>query len=585
MKKELKGLYDLCKEKGLTDAELLPYFRTIESNLKTKRYGLVWEEQLEDIASDIKNKFPILVEREDLSIKADPNGLTNCLIEGDNYESLTFLKNSGVKVDCIYIDPPYNTGNKDFIYNDKYIDSEDTWRHSSWLSFMNKRLKLAKELLTEDGVIFISIDDNEISQLKLLCDQIFGECNFIAKICVELSKTQGMKVKTAQEGNIVKNHEYILVYSKIPVLGKKNRTPLYDSTTPYDKHFKYVLEDGNLTNLIEYIKNNPVLSQEFIERNLDIKYENIDKLLYLSESFKDKFLNEISKKLYRLSMITSKKIQELPIAVGSVVKHSKYLLVKNSKGTVEQLQSFYDTLQVTDDYNPEFTRATIRGALWKGFYSDMMNVSKESHIDFKNGKKPKRLIKQLFKWANRPDGLFLDFFAGSGTTGHAVLELNKEDAGNRKFILCTNNENNIAETVTHERLKRVILGYTTPKGKEVNGIHSNLKYYKVEKLDSTLTQMETEDEIIENIIPFIQFKHNAWEKETVVEDLIKLTSEKEGIYVHMNKLYLCNDFYASIKRSGKPTTLYIYDGLFEMVDEDRLGNVKVLSLTNEFYKN
>ncbi len=136
----------------------------------------------------------------------------------------------------------------------------------------------------------------------------------------------------------------------------------------------------------------------------------------------------------------------------------KYLLVKNSKGTVEQLQSFYDTLQVTDDYNPEFTRATIRGALWKGFYSDMMNVSKESHIDFKNGKKPKRLIKQLFKWANRPDGLFLDFFAGSGTTGHAVLELNAEDGGNRKFILCTNNEISFDTEIDYLKSIRKVVG-------------------------------------------------------------------------------------------------------------------------------
>ena len=151
--------------------------------LRTKKYGLVWEDKPENVEQKLVDNIPVLEEVEKRAIISEEADAPNhVLIEGDNLEALTSLSYTHAgKIDIIYIDPPYNTGNKDFVYNDSYVDKEDAYRHSKWLSFMKKRLKIAKNLLSESGVIFISIDDNEQAQLKLLCDDIFGERNFIAK--------------------------------------------------------------------------------------------------------------------------------------------------------------------------------------------------------------------------------------------------------------------------------------------------------------------------------------------------------------------------------------------------------------------
>lgn len=156
--------------------------KELKSLKKNKNYGLFWKEKPEEFEKKTKDSLPILEEIPELAIKQDET-LDNIIIEGDNYHTLSVLSYTHRRqVDMIYIDPPYNTGNKDFVYNDRYVDKEDDFRHSKWLSFMEKRLKLAKELLKETGVIFISIDDNEQAQLKLLCDEIFGEENFIGNL-------------------------------------------------------------------------------------------------------------------------------------------------------------------------------------------------------------------------------------------------------------------------------------------------------------------------------------------------------------------------------------------------------------------
>ena len=144
-----------------------------------KKYGLVWEDKPEDVEERLRDELPVLREVKDKYIPSDADDSPNhIIIEGDNLEALTALSYTHErKIDVIYIDPPYNTGNKDFIYNDSYVDAEDSYRHSKWLSFMNKRLKIAKRLLSEKGVIFVSIDDNEQANLKLLCDEVFGATN------------------------------------------------------------------------------------------------------------------------------------------------------------------------------------------------------------------------------------------------------------------------------------------------------------------------------------------------------------------------------------------------------------------------
>lgn len=163
---------------GLTNEEKSELIKLLRSQ---KKYGLVWEDKPEDVEQRMLNEQPVLVEVPERAILSDDAEAPNhILIEGDNLEALTALSYTHAgKIDVIYIDPPYNTGNKDFIYNDSFVDKEDGYRHSKWLSFMNKRLKIAKNLLSEKGVIFISCDDNEQAPLKMLCDEIFGEANFL----------------------------------------------------------------------------------------------------------------------------------------------------------------------------------------------------------------------------------------------------------------------------------------------------------------------------------------------------------------------------------------------------------------------
>ena len=153
---------------GLTNDEKAALLELLN---KQKKYGLVWEDKPEDVEERLRDELPVLKEVKERFIASDdPEAPNHVLIEGDNLEALTALTYTHAgKIDVIYIDPPYNTGNKDFVYNDSFVDSEDSFRHSKWLSFMNKRLKLAKGLLSDKGVIFISIDDNEQAQLKLLC--------------------------------------------------------------------------------------------------------------------------------------------------------------------------------------------------------------------------------------------------------------------------------------------------------------------------------------------------------------------------------------------------------------------------------
>lgn len=158
--------------------ELLKEIQKLQSELKklkkSKRYGLVWEDKPEDVVERCRSELPLLKEVISRRISKTDEDLHHILIEGDNFPALSTLAYTHAgKIDVIYIDPPYNTGNQDFMYNDRYIDKEDSFRHSVWLSFMEKRLKIAKKLLKEEGVIFISIDDNEQAQLKILCDEIF----------------------------------------------------------------------------------------------------------------------------------------------------------------------------------------------------------------------------------------------------------------------------------------------------------------------------------------------------------------------------------------------------------------------------
>lgn len=211
--------YELAKKinelDGLTNEEKSELLKLLRSQ---KKYGLVWEDKPEDAELRMVDEMPVLEEVPERAIVCDdPDAPNHILIEGDNLEALTALTYTHTgKIDVIYIDPPYNTGNKDFVYNDSFVDRENGYRHSMWLSFMNKRLKIAKSLLSEKGVIFISIDDNEQAQLKMLCDEIFGFENFIG----DVSWQRTYSIRNDSKG-IPAEIEHILVYGKTDWQPKK----------------------------------------------------------------------------------------------------------------------------------------------------------------------------------------------------------------------------------------------------------------------------------------------------------------------------------------------------------------------------
>lgn len=418
--------------------------RTVKKRIKrggaemTKKYGLVWEDHSEPIEELLETHEVVLEEIKEREIKSGGgNSPQHLLIEGDNYESLTSLQTTHKgMINVIYIDPPYNTKNK-FKYSDNY------GHHSKWLSFMEKRLKLAKDLMSEDGVIFISIGDNEFAQLKLLCNEIFGEQNVETMIWQKTDSQVDRNTNSKQIRRFKNIHEYIIVcykdkqkacfnkMMKLPNWKKECKNPDKDIRGPWQ---------SGIISFCEGHKN---------EDKTSIYYYTV---------------TTPSNKVYtRHWFITSDEFRALDA-------DNRIHYPKNGDG-VPRLKVFQD------EEKEYFMESILRGV-------GTSSTAKDELLDILGDRelfdtpKPTKMIKEIIRVASNKNSIVLDFFAGSGTTGQAVLELNKEDDGNRQFIICTNNESNICEEVTYDRLKKVIEGYTTPKDKVVEGIPANLTYYK-----------------------------------------------------------------------------------------------------------
>ena len=424
--------YELAKKinelEGLTNDEKSELIKLLRSQ---KKYGLVWEDKPEDAEQRMVSEQPVLVEVPERAILSDDAEAPNhILIEGDNLEALTALSYTHTgKIDVIYIDPPYNTGNKDFSYNDTFIDRENGYRHSMWLSFMDKRLEISKNLLSSRGTIFISIDDNELSQLKLLCDEIFGERNFIACPVRRRRKSQANLSK-----NISTIHEYVLIYRKNieHELNKVEANLDLDSFKNPDNDPRGPYTTMPCTNRggTKYSVVTP--TGNVIEDEWRFKKQTYDQL------FED---NRIV----------------FPRGGKGKPRYKLFLSEKQRGGVIPN--SWWDELEPNQE-----GAALLKQILGEDAFSNP---------------KPVGLITFIEKLSTLKDSTILDFFAGSGTTLHATMQLNAEDGGHRRCILVTNNENGICENVTYERNRRVIQGYITPKGEKVPGLtRNNLRYYK-----------------------------------------------------------------------------------------------------------
>ena len=549
----------------------------------TKKYGLVWEDKPEDVEEELRTKLPILKEVKERAINNDtetekhPNHI---LIEGDNLHALTTLTftHEG-KIDVIYIDPPYNTGNNDFIYNDRYVDKEDGYRHSKWISFMQKRLKIAHKLLKEDGVIFISIDDNEQAQLKMLCDEIFSENNFVAKF--DWRKKTGANDAKA----IAVVTETVLLYSKNFSTTIENNIWARDESSINQKRYK--LSDNYFDKRGKYYLD--TLDRGGLQysdsMNFGIKAPD-GGIIYpngRSEFLNDGWIWKWGKEKVEwglendfLEFVKSKKSK------GSkfTIKYKVYQKVDNKGNFRDNLGRAFFNL-ITDPINQQGK-------------SDISNVF-DGISPFSNPK-PLGLIKYLMNCINKKDYSILDFFAGSGTTLHTTMELNKEDNGNRNCILVTNNENEIAEKVTYERNKRVIKGYTDSKGKTVDGLkNNNLRYYKCDYAERK-PSLKNKKELTYLATELLCIKENCYQE--VTASILKANWHK--LFTNSNNSFvyvIYDDFYieeaiealTNFIENTKNATIKVYvfsNGQYAYAEEfeNIAANITLAALPDAIYK-
>ena len=345
---------------------------------------------------------------------------------------------------------------------------------------MEKRLKIAKNLLSKDGCILVSIDKNEGFQLKILLDEIFGEESMAADLHVETSVIAGPRRYAAVNGSVVKTAEFVLGYTRGDSK-KIIKSPTYDYIPGFDTHYSLFFDQSRqkFVKFVDYLKSNDIVKTAFKKQSFTISLKNLGKLIQIEDEIKKwLYSDEISRNLFRESDPDNSSVPEAlrsKSRENSLLEYNGVVYKIDDNKNANVLFRYSDRIGPCDDYFQNYGERSIRGNLWKGFSADGGNLAKEGGVSFKNGKKPKRLIKQLVKTVSgrtvKKEYTVLDFFAGSGTTGESVLELNTEDGQKRKFILCTNNENNICLDKTYKRMENVINRYNYP---------ASLKYYKID---------------------------------------------------------------------------------------------------------
>lgn len=501
---------------------------------ENNNYGLVWEEKTsrEFFDKKIQDGYIPFIQEVAINKYSKPgNTIGNVIIEGDNYHSLKVLQATHKnKVDIIYIDPPYNTGNGDFKYNDKIIDKEDKYRHSKWLAFMQKRLELAHTLLNDTGLIFISIDENEYAQIKLLCDEIFVEKNYIENFIWAKNSTKNQSKLQST------NHEYILCYAKSKQKIQEIEGYFKIKKEGFDEvmsTYKDMKKEGKTNKEIEVDIRKIYKSKP--------EYKGIKQYKFVD----DKGVFRISDtsapggggKRYDVTH-PNNKVCNLPAggwryAEETMKEHLANDLIyfgKNEK-TIPQFKRYLDTVEIE----------TLKSVIVDN--NDGINDLQKfiPDCDF-NNPKPVSLIKKLISTHPKNDALVLDFFGGSGTTGQAVLELNEISNGNRKFIICTNNE------VSEEGNKQFLFTQLNKTFK----VEPKLIWKKLKEKQLTILK-----------------EYSIAEKEPtkLSKDCIKAIFEKEGIQWN-EELYqskgICKDITLprlkkSIDSSGGSLTYFIVD--------------------------
>jgi adenine-specific DNA-methyltransferase len=516
--KEIRAFISAAPQDENT-GNLLSYLSDLEKDVNGKKYGLVFEEHREKIDEVLDTHTPVLTEDADLFI--DHGGQMNFLLEGDNLAALKLLeKTHRGNIDLIFIDPPYNTRNGDFGYDDSRVDLTDTFRHSKWVSFMSERLLVARRLLKNDGVIFIAIDDNEQAALKLLCDQLFGEENFLASIIWQHSiQPKGYS------GTFSVHHNYILCYQKtaqfvlnsLPRTDEDNKAYANPDNDPRGRW-----RSGDVRNALY----RPNLIYDIISPSGNVIKPCANGWRWSKETVEEK------------------------------IKSGEIIFSKDETRIIRKI--YLDTLEGRTPETIWFGKdvGTTRSAM-----SEIKEIFGSSAF---GTPKPTSLIERTLRLISRTDATVLDFFAGSGTTGHAVMKLNAEDGGTRRFILCTNNENGICRDVTYERIRRVI---------DKEGCSASLKYYKVDYVPiSDRMYYEYADELIKHIRELVELENGV--NFTGNAEIAIVLTEKE-----------LDNFISQLKNNTKCQKLYLgHDILMDAQQAQALKDRKItVNIIPDYY--
>jgi len=501
---------------------LITWLSEIEKEISTKKFGLVFEEHREAIDQTLETHTPVLTEDKGLFI--DNGGQMNFLIEGDNLPALKLLlKTHKGKVDVIYIDPPYNTGAKNWKYDNDYVDDKDLFKHSKWLSFMKKRLSIAKSLLNKNGSLICAIDENEQKHLGMILEDIFG--NAYSYDCITVIHNPG----GIQGANFSYCHEYVyFVYPKRSnYITKEKRND--DELTPFRDWGKENSKRSGAPNCFYPI----ITDGQKVIKIGDIPDNNFHPI---SPNAKD------GKLIYIYPIDNNGIERRWRFSRESVMQIIDELIITEKNGiySVQRNKQHYTRKTVWTDAR---FNANIHGTQFLSKYID-------ERFPF-----PKSLylvMECLTVIEQKKNPIILDFFAGSGTTGHAVMKLNNDDNGNRRFILCTNNENNICRDVTYQRIKRAM---------EKDGYSASLKYYKIDYIDiSEKIYYEYADELLKHIRELVELENcinfsgndkiaiilTDEELETFVANIAKQKSS--GAY-KVRKLYRAHNLLVSDKQA------------------------------------
>lgn len=531
--------------------------------LKRKRYGLVWdrEKTKEEFEANTHGKLPVLKEVSKNAVKKGHiTQPTHVLIEGDNYHALAVLNYTHRKqIDAIYIDPPYNTGSSDWKYNNNYVDKDDPFRHSKWLSMIYKRLVLAKNLLKPDGIICVTIDNHEIHNLRHVMEDVFPSREIIITVIEHNFRGRSMS-------NFALTHEYALWAVR------KNEDLITKSSERSDDIRRNLRRTGNNSRRHE----SATLFYGIEVDKKSLKVVSVTEPLPLNVQ-PPKHKNPKTEMIWPIDSngVERNWYYSPPTTMAEAKKGELY--AKIIKG---QTQIHY--------HIPG--KMKRRKSVWRSKEYDASTYGSElltEIIGENNFPYPKSIhaVKECIKsmTANK-NAIILDFFAGSGTTGHAVLSMNEEDGGNRKFILCTNNEGDICTNVCYPRLKNVIEGY------DFNGIKKTLLYEKKITL-TTLKKCETILDEIGQIKVDNAEKYNTIESKMVsgvinIHGIKEIAGKKDGI--RGNLKYFKTDFVGGDDTHADKKKLVDRSTAMLCLKEDCFGKIQknelcaIFSGTNRF---